>query len=254
MMSLRDIESLPKPGAALGRDDVHVWRASLDPPAPRLWQLARLLSEDERCRAERFCFERDRDRFIAGRGLLRTILARYLDIAPERLRFRYGAGGKPVLADAAVPLRFNLSHAGRLVLYALAWGREIGVDLEHIRPDVAAELIAERHFSPWENAQLRSLPAGERAEGFFNCWTRKEAYVKARGEGLALPLNGFDVSLASGEPARLLRVQNDPREASRWRLHTWRPAPGYVAALAVEGDGWRLTCREWTHMNDPRPG
>ena len=139
-------------------------------------------------------------------------------------------------------LRFNLSHSQGLALYAVTRGREIGVDLECIRPISDAEQIAERFFSAHENAVFRTIPAHEKPKAFFNCWTRKEAYLKALGDGLARPLDEFDVSLAPGEPAKLLRIEGAPQEASRWSLNRLEPGSGYVAALAVEGYGYQLKC------------
>lgn len=194
-------------------------------------------------RAELFHFEQDRKRFIVGRGVLRTILALYLGTEPSRLQFCYGPHGKPYLADRLgdATLRFNLAHSHELALYAFTRGREIGVDLEYIRYMPGVEQIAARFFSTRENAVLHALPTSQKQEAFFNCWTLKEAYIKAIGNGLAQPLDKFDVSLAPGEPARLLSVEGAPEEASRWSLKALTPAPGYVAALAVEGHDWRLT-------------
>jgi 4'-phosphopantetheinyl transferase len=145
-------------------------------------------------------------------------------------------------------LRFNVSHSHGLALYAVTRRRKIGIDIERVRPISGPEQLAARFFSAGENAELCALPEHVKHEAFFNCWTRKEAYVKARGEGLSLPLNQFDVSLNPGEPARLLRVERDPQEAARWSLQGLTPAPGYVAALAVEGHGWRLACWEWREV------
>jgi 4'-phosphopantetheinyl transferase len=164
------------------------------------------------------------------------------------LQFDYGARGKPALATqySATGVRFNISRSSGLVLCVVARGREVGVDLEQIRPAIAREGIPERFFSPREVAALRALPVDAQPEAFFSCWTRKEAYVKARGEGLALHLDSFDVSLVPGEPAALLRTAGDAREASRWSLHALAPGRGYVAALALEGWPRRLTCWQWT--------
>jgi 4'-phosphopantetheinyl transferase len=224
---------------------VHVWRAPLVQSAERVEELQRLLGEDERRRAARFHFRKDRECFIVARGLLRTILGRYLHSEPRSLRFIYSVYGKPSLADSSGGLRFNLSHSGDFALLALTYGRELGVDIEKLRTDFANEQIAGRFFSPREVARLRALPAGLRLEAFFNCWTRKEAYIKAHGEGLSLPLDGFDVTLAPDEPAQLLSTRDDPGEASRWSLRALHPCHGYVAALAVEGDGWRLKTWRW---------
>jgi len=195
-------------------------------------------------RARRFHFQRDSERFIVTRGLLRCILGRYLGIEPGRLRFVYNSYGKPALATASDEgaLCFNLSHSGGLALYAVARGRQVGIDLERIRAVPEIEQIAQRFFSSREYAAFRSLAAGLRQEAFYSCWTRKEAYIKARGQGLSLPLDQFDVSLVPGEPARLLDVRGDSQDGHHWLLRELEPGPGYVAALAVEGHGWKLKC------------
>lgn len=231
-----------------GRDEVHVWRASLMRPPSEVEALRALLSDDELARADAFRFRRDRDSFVAARGILRTILGRYLRRPPGRLSFNYNHYGKPELRDAgdAEPLRFNLAHAGGVALYAVTRGREVGVDVELVREGVACEEIAGHFFSRREVETLRALPAEVRTEGFFNCWTRKEAFVKALSKGLSFPLDQFDVSLAPGEPAMLLEVRGDDvRGASRWSLRELRPGFGCVAAVVVEGDGWRLDCWQW---------
>jgi len=198
-------------------------------------------------RAERFYFKRDRKHFIVGRGLLRTILGCYLGIAPNRLQFCYGPRGKPDLAETSggSKLCFNLSHSQGLALYGVTREREIGIDLEHIRSISQAEQIAERFFSVQENAVFRVLPPSKKQVAFLNCWTRKEAYLKAIGDGLARSLEQIEVSLAPGEPARLLSTEGDPQSAEHWTLQELMPAPGYVAALVVEGYGWRLSCWQW---------
>jgi len=231
----------------LGDNEVHVWRASLELPAPRVQALQHDLSEEELERAERFHFQRHRNHFIVARGLLRTILGRYLKTEPRRLRFHYGPKGKPELAGKAGQraLHFNVSHSHELALYAITHGREIGVDVERIRPDVASEKIAERFFSPREAGTLRELPAEVRQEAFYTCWTRKEAYLKAIGEGITLRLDQFEVSVTPGEPAILLNINGDPKEASYWSLKELDPGPGFVGALAVKGHGWDLRCLRW---------
>jgi 4'-phosphopantetheinyl transferase len=244
----------------LDNDEVHVWRAMLGVPEPVLESFLTTLSPDERTKAERFCFPRDRDRSIAARAVLRLILSRYLDVKPAHLRFCYNPFGKPALTGepGADALHFNMSHSGELALYAVTREHEIGVDVEHVREDFASEQIAKRFFSPSEVAMLHALPLNMRTRGFFNCWTRKEAYIKARGEGLSLPLDWFDVSLTPGEPAALLRVGDGKAEvedeiagdgkleASRWSLRELSPGPSYAAAIAVQGYGWQLRCWQWT--------
>ena len=236
----------PAPEApTLERDVVHVWRAALAAPAPALWRLRQALAVDEVRRADRFRFERDRNRFIVARGLLRTILGRYKNIEPDRVQLRYTVHGKPILASTRgeLDLRFNTSHSGDLALYAVTLGREVGVDLEHVRPDFGDSRVAERFFAPGEVAALTRISARGQRDAFFRCWTLKEAYVKARGTGLTIPLNQFDVSQLLEEPAAVLSVNHECRPgASRWSLRQLTSAPGYAAALTVEGDSFRLEC------------
>jgi 4'-phosphopantetheinyl transferase len=234
----------------LGGNDVHVWRAYLDEPAQQRASFLHTLAADERTRAERFYFQRDRERFVTAHGVLRAILGLYLNRAPESLSFCYSSHGKAALAceSGGDAIRFNMSHAHGVALYAVTRGREIGIDLEFIRCDLETEQIAERFFSRSEIAALRALPLSLRKHAFFLCWTRKEAYIKARGEGLSIPLDQFDVSLIPGEPAALLSTQSDADEALRWSLEELALGSGYAAALAVEGRGWILRCWQW-----PRP-
>ena len=237
--------------STIDRDEVHVWRATLDQTPSQIQGFLHRLATDEQIRAARLYFERDREHFIAGRGVLRDILGRYVNRASESLSFCYGAHGKPALAGNSDEdaIRFNVSHSQGLALYAVTRGREVGIDLERIRSELAVVEIAERFFSRREVAVLHSLPTEMQRQAFFRCWTRKEAYIKARGEGLSLPLDEFDVSLAPGEPASVLATQPDPSETFRWSLRDLIPFSGYAAALAVAGHGWRLSCWQWP---DPR--
>ena len=223
-------------------DEVHVWRVPLDDS--RITELRSTLSPDECARADRFHFERDRNHFIVARSSLRTILGAYLKKNPPELSFSCSNYGKPSLfgEPAGNELRFNLSHANELALIAVTSNRAIGVDIEFIRPEFASEELAERFFSRTEVSALRALPADMQSEAFFNCWTRKEAYIKARGEGMSLPLNQFNVSLTPESDAALLGNQRDAGEVSRWSLRELHPGPGYRAAVAVEGQGWELRC------------
>lgn len=234
----------PPTSMVLGADEVHVWRASLNHPPHRLQQLRGTLSADEAERAARFHFERDRQHFIAARGLLREILSRYLKLSPDSLRFKYTSYGKPYLTDecGGAWLRFNVSHSGGLALYAISRERELGIDIEQIRTDIEHKQIASDFFSKQESVALHALPAHLQQEAFFLCWTRKEAYVKGIGEGLSLPLNSFDVSLTPGAPAALLAVRGDAHEAARWTLQALEPGAGYCAALVAEGRDWQLKC------------
>jgi 4'-phosphopantetheinyl transferase len=237
----------PPPCPVLGRGEIHIWRASLELPAPDLQHLRDTLTPDEISRAGRFHFRRDHDHFIAGRGSLRAILSRYLAVGPAEIRFGYGPYGKPELVGAICqqPFLFNLSHSHDLALFAIAAGRRVGVDVEYARSDVEFAAVAERFFSPAEQTVIRALTGRQQQAAFYNCWTRKEAFLKARGDGITYPLDQFDVSLAPGEPAALLRTHADPQEAARWSLQALAPGSGYVAAVAAEGHGWQVICWEW---------
>jgi len=230
----------------LGPDEVHVWCAALDQPAHVLARLRGLLSADELTRASRYHFEKDARHFVVGRGVLRTLLGRYLRRPPERLSFETNAYGKPALAGVGGPLNFNLSHSHGLALYAFTHARTVGIDIEHMRADVDCGQLAGHYFSPLEVRTLLALPSGSQRQGFFNCWTRKEAYIKARGEGLSRLLASFDVTLAPGEPASLLR-DDDEEGVTRWSLRELSVPEGYAAAVAVEGHGWRLRRWRWSY-------
>lgn len=229
-------------------NEVHVWCASLDQPLSRFQRLTQILSMDERMRAERFHFEQDRRRFIVSRGILKAILARYLSVEASRMQFCYGKNGKPALPDAFGKrnIHFNMSDSEGLAIYGFTRDREIGVDIERIRDISEMNHISERFFSVRENAVFRALPESKKKEAFFACWTRKEAFIKAIGDGLSRPLDKFDVSLVPGEPARLLRIEGDSKGASRWSIQELKPASGFAAAFAVEGRSWRLHCWQWS--------
>lgn len=232
----------------LKNDEIHIWNAALDQPASQIQRLIQTLSIDERVRAKRLRFEADRKRFIVGRGILRNILCGYLSIEPSRLRLNYGNHGKPAIVDnqGREMIQFNLSHSGGLALYAFTRVHAIGVDIEQIHDIPDMEQIAEHFFSVRENSVFRALPESKKREAFFNCWTRKEAFIKALGDGLSWPLDKFDVSLVPGEPARLLRIEGYSKGASRWSIQELNPAFGFAAALAVEGQSWRLHCWQWS--------
>ena len=224
--------------------DVHVWRIGLTASAEELSRLASLLTADEHARAARFHFERDARPWTVARAALRALLAGYTGAAPSAIELETGPHGKPRLRGAARDVRFNLSHSGELALCAIALGQEVGIDVEAVRADRAGDDIARRFFAPAEVSALAALPAAARVEAFFTCWTRKEAYVKARGAGLALGLDRFEVSLAPGAAAALLATHDEPAEAARWQLGALDPGPGYAAALVVEGRA-AVRCWQW---------
>jgi 4'-phosphopantetheinyl transferase len=201
--------------------------------APELVRAATaLLSPSERERASRFAFERDGRRFIVARATLRRLLAARLDVQPEEIELVNGPHGKPALADS--DLHFNVSHCDDLAVYAFSWRHEIGIDVEAVRWFVDAEDVAARFFSRRENIAYAALDPLDRPLGFFNCWTRKEAFIKALGDGLDHPLDSFDVSLAPNEPPRILRVENTPGEHCGWSVESFVPMPGFVAAVVTE--------------------
>lgn len=231
--------------------EVHVWVADLDAPASALAVYRSLLAADECERAERLRFAHLRVRFVTGRGILRQLLGRYLQLAPEQLAFHYGPFGKPELAAstdvtaAAPPFVFNLAHSHNLAVYALARAPRIGVDVEQMREVHERDQIAEHYFSARERQALAALPAHQRDEAFFLCWTRKEAYLKALGAGITYPLDRFSVSVTPGQPAALLQAAEGDSAGLAWTLLPFVPGPQYQAAVAVEGSGWALHCRQW---------
>jgi len=236
---------IPPAKLVLGKDEVHVWRAQLEVPSSCLANICEILSADERVRADSFFFEKHRQNFLVSHGFLRAILAYYVDCAPDRLQFRYTNSGKPFLAapSSAARLSFNLSHSGSLAVYAITIERAIGVDLEQIRSEIDTEEIARQFFSISESSCLQSISSDFRVNAFFDCWTRKEAFIKAHGAGLSIPLDQFDVTLSPGEPAQLLEVRWERDEAARWSLRAIDVAKGYAAAFAVKGHDLQL--RHW---------
>jgi 4'-phosphopantetheinyl transferase len=222
---------------SLSVDDVHVWRVELSRSQSQLQELAETLSSDELCRAERFYFEQHRQHFIAGRGMLRTILGRYLGVEPQALRFDYEARGKPILADrfAKSGLSFNLSHSQGLALYGVC-RRPIGVDLECIRENTDVSALAKRFFTDREYEVVRSLPPSQQQQVFFRYWTCKEAYLKATGAGLS-QLEEVEILLTPTQPASL--------QSEEWSLTELIPANNYLAAVAVAGQNLHLQCWQY---------
>ncbi|MBZ0303729.1 MAG: 4'-phosphopantetheinyl transferase superfamily protein [Anaerolineae bacterium] len=228
----------------LADDAVHVWLADLRIPPSNIPSLQAMLADDEKVRASRFRFEPLQNVFIVSHGILRLLLSRYLNCDPASLRFQHNSHGKPELPGHE--LRFNFSHSGDYTIYALVRRHQIGIDIERMRPLDDLETIARYYFSEVECAALLNLRPEEQVQGFFNGWTRKEAYIKAIGKGLAQPLDAFDVTLAPDSPARLLRVEGDLAAPQRWSL--WDvPAPaGYAAACMVECPTCELQLRTFT--------
>ncbi|PYR24182.1 MAG: hypothetical protein DMF92_23165 [Acidobacteria bacterium] len=216
---------------------VHVVRVRLD---DTLADPIELLDDEERVRAARFVFDRDRRRFINAHAWVRVALGRCVGRAPESLRFASGGRGKPRLVGPGIDLRFNLSHAGERALIAITSGREVGVDIEKERPIEVFEL-ARRFFSPPESSELQNIAASDQIPAFFRCWTRKEAFIKALGDGLAFPLDGFAVSLGNDGSSQLLRAcSSAPDALQQWRVVSLPTEAGYVAAVAARAGDWRV--------------
>ncbi|HKP51518.1 MAG TPA: 4'-phosphopantetheinyl transferase superfamily protein [Chloroflexia bacterium] len=234
--------NLPPTELNLGEGEVHIWRASLDLPPDHTAMLSATLPTQEQQRAARFHFEDDRRRFVAGRGLLRAILGRYLRLTPDELEFSEGEYGKPALV-ADVGIRFNLAHSDGLALYAVAHA-ELGIDLELVRSIAESVQIAERYFSHRERAAFNYPSREEEGVAFLRQWTRKEAYLKARGSGLSLEPSEVEV-LPNRDGSMRVEIAAEPGEAERWSLVDLTVSEGYVAALAIEGHNWKLRCFRW---------
>lgn len=243
--AVNEVWSLPPRGVALGADEVHVWRAWLEPDPVRDASLAATLSPDEKARAAQFRQPGDAAHYVRARGILRDILARYLGEPPADLRFSVGPTGKPFLVGRDA-VHFNLSHSADLALYAVARGGEVGVDVEAVRHDVDHDTLAQRFFSPGEREQLRRLPESARQEAFFTCWVRKEAFLKATGEGLSVGLASFDVLVLGDAPPGRQVVRDGRGKERSWSVAGLHPAPGYAAAVAVEDGQWRMSCWHWS--------
>jgi len=222
------------PVASPGEAEIQIWEFRSEVPGSRPEDIASLLSADERERAARFHFERDRQRYSVTRARTRMILGAYLQSDPRELRFKYSAREKPSLANASAGIRFNVSHSGDQALVAVASGREIGVDIEQIRSNVECEQLAERFFSPGERRFIRDLAEEKKLHAFFRLWTCKESFLKAHGTGLSRPLSSFDVEL-DDNPGQLLRIRGDADEENRWSLVELETGSGYPAAATVEG-------------------
>ena len=230
-------------------DEVHVWRATLNLPPSQVQYLRRILAPDEGARADRLHSERDRVRFVAARAILRTILGRYLGVEPSQVLLGYGPQGKPRLAGQYEPagLCFNVTHSHTLALYAIVRERPVGIDVERIRTDLGFEEMADRFFSPTEVAALRALPADEQVDAFFRCWTRKEAYLKARGDGLTVPAHQFSVPLQPCLPFAPLRVGVAGYAEGEWYIRALDLGAGYAAAMVVQGAAQRLQRWQWAY-------
>ena len=223
-------------------DEVHLWRIPLAHDPRTAGKRALLLSGDERERMSRFRFDVHRERFALRRSALRVVLGWYLDLDPKEIEFRHSARGKPEVDRgwAGRRLRFNLSDSEDLAILGVTLDDDLGVDVERLRTIPDLDGLARRYFSPLEQADYFGLPSSDKLAGFYNCWTRKEAWLKAKGDGLSVDLRGFDVTLAPGLAPRLLGVRGSPAEPQGWSFHACEPQRGFVAAVAVQRERSRL--------------
>lgn len=221
---------------SLPSNQVHIWQIPLTTQPTQS-----LLSQDELQRANRFHSQKDRHCFTTARAALRQILSQIIKIPANEITFTYSPTGKPELKE----IQFNLSHSHDHAVLAITPNHRIGTDMEFVNPERATDAIATRFFAPNEAAKLQSLPPEERLEAFFQCWTRKEAYVKAIGSGLSLPLSSFEVTFGPNTPPSILQIQDPVETASHWRLYNIPSPQGYAAAVAVEGAQHELIFHIW---------
>ena len=215
-------------------EEAHIWRADLELNECFQSSFLQLLSPDEKNRAQKFRFAKDSRNFITARGILRSLIGKYLEINPAEISFQYSEFGKPSIADNNY-LHFNISHSQNIALFAFTKKFNIGVDVEFVNPDIEVKDIATNFFSTNEIMNLLALPEKQQTLGFFNCWTRKEAFIKAVGEGLSFPLDKFEVSLEPDKPAKLLATDWDPKAVSKWSIYSMSPGANFVGSLVIEG-------------------
>ena len=234
------------PAIDLAGDEIHVWSASLVQPENVVANLTELLSDDEKARANRFYFAKDRAHFIVGRGLLRKFLGNYLGLDPAWVAFDYGPFGKPALKAGEIThtLQFNLSHSNGLALYAFGWNRALGIDVEYVRAMANEDDFAAQIFSASESALIASLAGDQKRRAFFKIWTCKEAFFKASGDGLTRPIDQAEIAIDAEENARLVSIAGDRKQALGWRLKTFQPGINYQAALAFQGNQAKIRYRE----------
>lgn len=227
----------------ISQNQVHLWHCRFDANKQCMETFKRILSEDEKQKAGRFKFNIHRERSIISRGVLRTLLGRYLEKKPSELEFGYTAHAKPYLKNEG-SLRFNVSHSGNRAVFGFVHGGEIGVDIEKVKSDFEVMDIAQNFFSSDEIRTLQALPEEQKVEGFYRCWTRKEAFIKAKGMGLSFPLTSFSVSL-DADKAELLRTEWAAAEKKEWKLFTFIPAKNYLVALSVGAGVNSVQVMDW---------
>ena len=227
--------------------ELHIWKIELDYDSGHWQPLMALLSNDEQIKADSFRFEKLRLRYIAGRAALRKLLGGYIGCETEAVSFVYNDYGKPSLQDVDSGLRFNVSHSGEIMLAAFALNSKIGIDIEAIQQNIDCMDICQCWFSVQESNALRNLPEEKRIGAFFRVWTRKEAYIKARGIGLSYPLNRFSVSLDETAPA-LLEHQDCSQEMKSWQIYNIEVSSAYSAAIVIEAARWDIRHYNFEHL------
>lgn len=227
--------------------DLHIWTAALSGSVEQLAYFDSLLTVDEKVRAQRFYFERDRNRYIFARGTLRTLLAVYLGLEPPKIPIIYGPIGKPALGP--VPgdkhLEFNVAHSNDWAAYVFGWERPLGIDLEHVRPLADVDALAQRFFCARESELIHSLSGDEKWETFFKIWTCKEAILKAHGSGLTVPLNHFEISMGLDDVVRISSIAEEAAHLADWHLELIDLVPGYKSAFAVRGKTDKLVFQKF---------
>lgn len=234
---------------SLAEKEIHIWRVNNDIISNGLGILVKVLSEDELAKSERFYFEKDRRQFIISRSILRRLLGNYLDEAPEKLGFEYTSNGKPKLASGCRNIIcFNLSHSHSYTLFAFALHHDVGIDVEWVLGNIKTEDIASRFFSPDEIEILDQTPPKDRKRIFFQFWTRKEAFLKAIGSGLTLPLNVCDVSTMTGNTFSPMKTVGNLQSNGSWFGMDLFPAQDYTAAVVIEGGEWNIRYWQMNHI------
>jgi len=244
---LKNIWLLPPKQLLFNKDGVHIWRIDFESAKPFVSGLREILSSDERERADRFRFQKDHDRFVISHAAIRNILGQYLNMEPRDICFEVDSKGKPRLSDELnqTKLYFNMSHSHLKALVAISKDHEMGVDIEYLRPEVAELDIAKRFFASGEVSQLLNFPKEKQIEAFYACWTRKEAFIKAKGDGLSISLDSFEVSLDPGERVSLKGTNGKHDKFKDWSIRGLIPGFGYAGALAVRGDKMNIQYWDW---------
>jgi 4'-phosphopantetheinyl transferase len=231
----------------LEENKVIIWLLDLNKTVFDLAWLVSLLSDSELKKSQKLVFDKDKKRYIVSHGILRILLGKYIGLPPGFVEYRFNRYGKPELNVDINPekIKFNLSHSHEKILFAFSRGRELGVDIEYLDPKFPTSDISKRFFSPQEVQELINLPKEQQIQGFFKCWTQKEAYIKAKGMGLSIPLDSFDVSVSPVDPAGLISNKNEPLEIFKWKIQEIQIEGNYASAICAEGNDWETIVMTW---------